>query len=196
MSNDRDPIRKSGDKKSSPMNNNVVWFLLVLGVLTLLTVSMMTGGPDEKVLYSDLLELIKIADDKDGKNYIEVKRGTGDKEHLVRLSNPTDIKVGTYEVTGKVTRENAGDEASRTSVLFQSNLKPMDNRLAELLEEKKLPFDNSEGPAAWRSYVPMLVLTGFCVLFIFYMMRRLGAPARPWHLDAAAAKCMPRKIWA
>ena len=98
MSNDRDPLRKSGEKKISPMNNNVVWFLLVLGVLTLLTVSMMTGGPDEKVLCSDLLELIKIADDKDGKNYIEVHRGTGDKEHVVRLSNPTDIKVGTYEI--------------------------------------------------------------------------------------------------
>ena len=28
MSNDRDPLRKSGDKKTSPMNNNVVWFLL------------------------------------------------------------------------------------------------------------------------------------------------------------------------
>ena len=188
MSNDRDPIRKSGDKKTSPMNNNVVWFLLVLGVLTLLTVTMMTGGPDEKVLYSDLLELIKIADDKDGKNYIQVQRGTGDKEHVVRLSNPTDIKVGTYEVTGKITRETPGDEASRASVVFQSNLKPMDNRLAQLLEEKKRSFDNSEGPAAWRSYVPMLVLTGFCVLFIFYMMRRLGGAGSPMAFGRSRGK--------
>jgi hypothetical protein len=52
MTNDRDPLRKSSDKKTSPMNNNVVWFLLVLGVLTPLTVTMMTGGPDEKVLTS------------------------------------------------------------------------------------------------------------------------------------------------
>jgi hypothetical protein len=74
----------------------------------------------------------------------------------VRLSNPTDIKLGTYEVTGKI-REAPGDGPAPAWCFKQ--LKPMDNRLAELLEEKR-SFDNSEA-AAWRSYVPMLVLTGF-----------------------------------
>ena len=189
MKNERDPLRKSNDKKSSSINNNVVWFLLVLGVLTLLTVSLMTGGPDEKILYSDLLELIKVVDNKDGKNYVEVHRGTGDKEHVDRISNPTDIKIGSYEVTGKITRETVGDAASRNvGVVFQSNLKPMDDRLAHLLEEKKLGFDNSEGPAAWRSYVPMLVLTGLCVVFIFYMMRRLGGAGSPMAFGRSRGK--------
>jgi cell division protease FtsH len=188
MKNDREPLRKTSDKKSSPINNNVVWFLLVLGVLTLLTVSMMTGGPDEKLQYSDLLDLIKIADSKDGHNYVEVRRGTGEKEHVVRFSEPTDIKIGSYEVTGRVTRELPGDAESKTPVVFQSNLKPMDNRLSQLLEEKSIPFDNSEGPAAWRSYVPMLVLTGLCVLFIFYMMRRLGGAGSPMAFGRSRGK--------
>ena len=41
-----------------------------------------------KIAYSDLLELIKNSDNKDGKNYIEVKRKEGDKEVTDRLSNP------------------------------------------------------------------------------------------------------------
>jgi cell division protease FtsH len=188
MKNDRDPLRKVGEKKPSPINNNVVWFLLVLGVLTLLAVSMMTGGPDEKIQYSDLLELIKVSDAKDGNNYIDVHRERGDKEQVLRFSNPTDIKIGSYEVTGKITRETPGDSSSRGVVVFQSNLKPMDNRLAQLLEEKKRDFDNSEGPAAWRSYVPMLVLTGFCVFFIFYMMRRLGGAGSPMAFGRSRGK--------
>jgi cell division protease FtsH len=188
MANERDPLRKVGDKKASPINNNIVWFLLVLGVLTLLAVSMMTGGPDEKIQYSDLLELVKASDNADGKNYIEVRREKGDKQQVLRFSHPTDIKLDSYTVTGKVTREVVGDAENRGQVVFQSNLKPMDNRLSELLEEKKIPFDNSEGPAAWRSYVPMLVLTGLCVFFIFYMMRRLGGAGSPMAFGRSRGK--------
>src|SRR5690242_10914973 len=188
MKNDREPLRKSNDKKASPINNNVVWFLLVLGVLTLLAVSMMTGGPDEKLQYSDLLELVKVTGDQGGKNYIDVHRGSGEKAQTVRFSDPTDIKLGSYEVTGKVIREVVGEPASRAAVSFQSNLKPMDDRLAQLLEEKHISFDNAEGPAAWRSYVPMLVLTGLCVAFIFYMMRRLGGAGSPMAFGRSRGK--------
>lgn len=188
MKNDREPLRKSNDKKASPINNNVVWFLLVLGVLTLLAVSMMTGGPDEKLQYSDLLELVKVTGDQAGKNYIDVHRGSGDKVQTVRFSDPTDIKLGSYEVTGKVIREVVGEPASRAAISFQSNLKPMDDRLAQLLEEKHISFDNAEGPAAWRSYVPMLVLTGLCVAFIFYMMRRLGGAGSPMAFGRSRGK--------
>jgi len=188
MKNDREPLRKSNDKKASPINNNVVWFLLVLGVLTLLAVSMMTGGPDEKLQYSDLLELVKVTGDQGGKNYIDVRRGSGDKVQTVRFSDPSDIKVGSYEVTGKVIREVVGEPASRAAISFQSNLKPMDDRLAQLLEEKHISFDNAEGPAAWRSYVPMLVLTGLCVAFIFYMMRRLGGAGSPMAFGRSRGK--------
>jgi len=188
MKNDREPPRKANDKKTSPINNNVVWFLLALGVLTLLLVGLMTGGPDEKIAYSELLELIKVTDALDGKNYIDVQRGTGERARTERFSQPSEIKIGSYEVTGKVWRETLGEKDTKGQYLFQTNLKPMDARLAELLEEKKIPFDNSEGPAAWKSYVPMLVLTGFCVLFIFYMMRRLGGAGSPMAFGRSRGK--------
>ena len=65
----------------------------------------------------------------------------------------------------------------------------MDNRLAELLEEKDIRFDNSDGPSAWTSYVPMLVVTGAVrVLFIFFMMRRLGGAGSPMAFGRSRGK--------
>ena len=43
----------------------------------------------------------------------------------------------------------------------------MDNRLSELLEDKGLSdWDNSERPSTWTSYIPMFLVTGFCVAAI------------------------------
>src|SRR5580704_15772433 len=104
-----DPLRKASDKKSSPLNNNIVWLLLCLGVLTLLAVSVMSSTADERIVYSDLLELVKNSDNKEGQNYIEVHSETGDKEKTVRFSDPADIKINNYEVSGTVTRQEVPD---------------------------------------------------------------------------------------
>ncbi|HEX3726163.1 MAG TPA: ATP-dependent zinc metalloprotease FtsH, partial [Pirellulales bacterium] len=131
------------------------------------------------------LDLVKNNDRASG--YVEVKKLSGDKQRVIRYSNPTDIKIGTYEVTGKITREIPG-EKSAEEVAFSSNLKPMDNRLARILEEKGIRFDNSEGPSAWKSYVPMLVVTGFVVAIVFYMMRRLGGAGSPMAFGRSRGK--------
>ena len=52
MANERDPLRKIGDKKTSPINNNIVWFLLVLGVLTLLAVSVWLTRTGRNALFA------------------------------------------------------------------------------------------------------------------------------------------------
>ena len=74
------------------------------------------------------------------------------------FANPTELKIGSYEVTGKIERTMPGEKAP-TTVAFTSNIRPMNERLAELLEEKGIPFDNSDGPSTWRAYIPMLALT-------------------------------------
>ncbi len=186
MKNEKDPFRKSTEKKPSPINNNVVWSLLILGVLTLFLVSLMTGGADEKIRYSDLLALVK---NENGEGYVEVNKGTGEKASTIHYSNPTEIKIGSYEVTGKITREVVGDNPSSSVVAFQTNLRPMDDGLTRLLEEKDVSdWDNSDGPSAWKSYLPALVLTGLCVLFIFYMMRRLGGAGSPMAFGRSRGK--------
>ena len=103
MKNDRDSFRRASDKKSTSFNNNIVWFLLILGVLTFSAVSLLTSGNEEKLQYSDLLELAKVADGKSGNAWIDVQKGTPEKIQKVRYSDPSDIKIGSYEVTGRIT---------------------------------------------------------------------------------------------
>ncbi len=191
MSNDKDPprkdpLRKSPDKKSASLNNNVIWFLLILCVVTFSAVSLLTAGSDEKLQYYDLLKLVKVAHEEPGKNSIEVTQGTGDKKQVVTYSDPRDVKIGTHEVTGKITKQVAGGEP--TEETFASNVQPLDNRLSELLEKQGIRFDNSDRPSAWTSYIPMLVVTALFVLFIFYMMRRLGGAGSPMAFGRSRGK--------
>ena len=187
MSLEKDPLRKGPDKKSASLNNNVVWFLLILGVVTFSAVSLLTSGSDEQLLYSDFLRLVKVSDAGEGKDYIEVKKGTGEKEVVVRYSHPIDIKIGSYEVRGKLTKQVVGEEPQPDKD-FSANLNPMDTHLAELLEEKHLAFDNRGQPQTWTSYIPMIVVTALFVLFIFYMMRRLGGAGSPMAFGRSRGK--------
>ena len=169
------------------MNNNVIWILLSLCLLSALVVSLLNTTGEERIQYSDLLELIKNSDRADEQKYVEVRKAAGDKSKVVRYSNPAEIKVGTYEVTGKVTRQEPPAEAVH-DVPFQSNLNLRDNRLSQLLEEKNIHFDNSEGPSAWKSYLPMFFVTGIVVAFVFYMMRRLGGAGSPMAFGRSRGK--------
>jgi cell division protease FtsH len=184
MKNDREPTRRSADKKPSPINNNILWVIIALGLLTSFVVILLTGGTTESLQYSDLLRLVK---NEDNKGYIEVERTSGDQKEVIRFSNPQQLRIGSYEVTGKIDRQKPGEEKP-TTVSFTSNIKPMDNRLAEVLEKQKLPFDNSEGPSTWKAYLPMLLLTALCVVFFFYLMRRLGGAGSPMAFGRSRGK--------
>jgi cell division protease FtsH len=182
MKNDRDPLRKPSEKKVSPINNNILWVMIGLGLLTSFVVMLMTSNTGENIQYSDLLNLVK----SDNLS-VEIERGSGDKKQLEVFSNPADLKVGNHDVTGKIERLRPGEKEPQV-VSFSSNLLPMNDRLAELLEEKGIPFDNAEGPSTWRTYLPMLLLTGLCVLFLFYLMRRLGGAGSPMAFGRSRGK--------
>ncbi|MEX0676703.1 MAG: ATP-dependent zinc metalloprotease FtsH [Pirellulales bacterium] len=182
----KDPLRKPADKKPSPINNNILWVIIALGLLTSFAVMLMSTGGGENIQYSDLLRLVK-NQDQDGTRRIEVERKSGDKKQKIVFANPTELKIGSYEVTGKIERTLPGEKAP-TSVAFISNIRPMNERLPELLEEKGIPFDNSEGPSTWRAYIPMLALTAICVLFLFYLMRRLGGAGSPMAFGRSRGK--------
>jgi cell division protease FtsH len=188
MNSDKDPLRRSSDKKSPALNNNIVWFVLILCVVTFSAVSLLTSGSAEKLRYSDLLDLIKVADGKSGKDYIEVTKGTGDKQQIIRYSHLTEINLGTDEVTGKITKEVVGEQP-QTGLEFSVNLRPTDNNhLAELLEKQGIRFDNSDRPSPWAGYVPMIIVTILFLAFILYMMRRLGGAGSPMAFGRSRGK--------
>src|SRR5262249_53038672 len=186
MKPERDPLRRASDKKSSPINNNLLWVMIGLALLTSLAVMLMTAGSGENIQYSDLLRLIK---NENGTGYIDVPRGSGDKEHTVRFSKPSEIKISSYEVSGKVEKLALGaSDKTPQIVSFTSNIRPTNVRLEELLEAKGIAFDNSEGPSTFKAYLPMLALTAFCVLFLFYLMRRLGGAGSPMAFGRSRGK--------
>jgi cell division protease FtsH len=191
MENKKDPVRKPADKKLSPMNNNVVWSLLALGVLTLFVVSLLNPMPGVEIPYSDLLRLIKLTDSSGKSREPIVVREP--KEKAVRYSDLSDLRIGSWEVTGKVNRVelDAHDQPvgkPEVGIAFRTNKSPNDTRLAGVLEENGLQFDNAEGPSAWRSYAPMLVLTALCVGILFFMMRRLGGAGSPMAFGRSRGK--------
>lgn len=197
------------EKKSSPLTNNIVWYLLALAVVVLLVVSLLTAGAEETIEYSDLLRLVKQASSepnasaadsaakaltaagrpKTEKDYIEVTKGN----KITKYSNLEDLKVGSWKISGNVTREIIAPADGRNAgkpqkVSFHTNLKPGDTRVSELLEEKGFRFDNEPGPSPVSSYVPMLVLTGLFVLVFFFMMRRLGGAGSPMAFGRSRGK--------
>ena len=149
MKNDREPLRKPAERKPSPVNNNIVFILIILCVVTLVGVIFMSNRPDEKLSYSDLVQVIKLSDAPAGQNAVEVTREKGDTQYKVKFSRPTDIKIGSYEISGKITRDNPLEKPAVAEVNFQTNTKPGNERIAQLLEEKHIEFDNSDGPSAW-----------------------------------------------
>ncbi len=102
MENKKDPPRKPADKKLSPMNNNVIWSLLGIGVLTLFIVSLLTPTPGVEISYSDLLKLIKLTEPTGISREPIVVHEPKDK--TVRYYDLSDIRIGSWEVTGKVNR--------------------------------------------------------------------------------------------
>ncbi len=182
MENRKDPVRKPTEKKTSPMSNNVIWYLLVLGVLILIVLAWVNNGVEVVIPYSDLLALIKQkAPDEPARGALIVhENGTE-----VRYSHLQDPRLGNWKVTGKVTREIDGKSEV---VPFRTNLTPGDERLADQLVEHGWQFDNESGPSVWGSYVGMLVLTGLCLLVIVMMMRRLGGAGSPMAFGRSRGK--------
>ncbi len=67
---------KPPEKKSSPQSGNLVWYMLGLGVLLLLMVTMLNNGGGLKLGFHDLLQLVEVsgkdeATGKAGRGYID-----------------------------------------------------------------------------------------------------------------------------
>jgi cell division protease FtsH len=161
------------------MNNNVVWYLLIFGVLTLFVVTLLTSNSTVAIDYSDLTELVK-------KGSVDVTSGTGDSQRVVRFSDLSDVTVGSYEITGKVTKEIEPDHSDATrrkgperGIQFSTETKPTNEAFPKLLEEHGVRFSYAEAPSLWRQYAVLLVITVVLILVLVLMMRRLGGAGSP-----------------
>ncbi len=191
--------RKPGEKRPPPFNFNLVWYLLGLGIVSLLLVVYMQNGQTYHVGYSDFGKLVQ-------QRTVDVK-DTDNK--LVRYSNVSDVQVGSQEIYAKANRvelEPVGDEkvlkpveshsifggsSGQGQVAIRVNKNATDNSdsLQTLLHDSGVPFDYSEAPSSLRTYWLPSILIGACVVAIFLLLiKRLGGAGSPMAFGRSRGK--------
>jgi cell division protease FtsH len=198
------PKQKSPEKKAAPQNNNLLWYLLGLGVLLLLLVTVWGATEKRTIQWSDLEKLIVASNPdapKDKLKYVTVVDETTKPPTKWMLSEPKDIRVGTNEVTGSVKALQVagaddlkanplGDSSAkpqRTNFRVASNL-PAATRIIEVLAENNIEFSNEEMPSQLISYIPILVLTAMFVMLMIVMLRRMGGAGSPMAFGRSRGK--------
>src|SRR5262245_51871296 len=126
MENKADPSRKSPERKNSPLSNNLVWYALAAGVVVLLLVGWLNQHTANELIYSDLVALIDASGPgPDARGYIDVQEGAEGKKRTVRYTNLSEIKIGSFEVTGKVVRivvDQETESANRDAAAARAQL--------------------------------------------------------------------------
>ena len=189
--------KKSPEKKSSQPSNNVVWYLLGIGVILLFAVSLWPKPTDASLQFSDLIKLLE--DGKAGKSaQVEVVEGPEGRQQTFRYSGIRDVTIALYDVSGKIDRKLVPDpkaevkaETEAEEVRFYSNKNPSDyseELLIQLLNANGVQWQYAAGPSQWRNYVPILVLTTLFILVFFFMMRRLGGAGSPMAFGRSRGK--------
>lgn len=202
---------KSSDKKSPPASGNIVWYMLGLGVLLLLMVTIFRTGSEQEIRWSEFEELVKASNPEvpREKRFIDVVDRSSTKERKVRLSDLKSIVIDEREVRAKVTRSRptsggliareslsgvkstSGDQAAsgKEEVLLRVSRNPEETRLVELLDDNKIEgWDYAKQPSPLFDWLPLLVMTTLLVLLFFFMIRRMGGAGSPMAFGRSRGK--------
>jgi len=188
--------RKPAEKKPQQQGNNLVLYLLGMGVLMLLVVSIWKNGGDLELKWSELIDLVEASNENIAKpdRSIEITRGEDNKKTIIRLSDLDNVVVGTHRVTGTVTRQivkspsKEADTKEQADVEFYANRPPEEQQLLPLLKENRVANSADEGPSAWASYLPLILITALFALLIIIMMRRMGGAGSPMAFGRSRGK--------
>ncbi|HVT29331.1 MAG TPA: ATP-dependent zinc metalloprotease FtsH [Lacipirellulaceae bacterium] len=182
------------DKKSAPQGGNLVWYMLGLGVLLLLMVTLFNNNSGLTIRFSDLLKLVD-ATGKGGAGYVDVP-DPNSTQHL-RLSDLSEIVVGSATVTAKVTRQHLKLDHNKEFVPTGEAEKDVELRVDRSSDDKQLPDLLNERALDWRyagqpnplyNYVPLLLMTGLLVMLFVFMIRRMGGAGSPMAFGRSRGK--------
>jgi cell division protease FtsH len=195
------PKPKTPDKKPAPQANNLLWYLLGLGVLLLLLVTVWGAQDKLTIPWSDLERLVvasnpKAPEGSDGQVVKFTNRALNPPvEYWV--SDMEDVRIGEREVTGTVKeRHRSAVEGKETDTFtaprpvgFRVARDPNETHLAEILSQNNIPnWSYVEAPSQLLAYLPILVLTGMFVLLMIVMLRRMGGAGSPMAFGRSRGK--------
>ncbi len=192
------PKPKSPEKKTVPQGNNLLWYLLGLGVLLLLLVTV--WGPTDQltIQWSELEDLIVASNPKATDHAIVGRDNTVKPPIEYTISEPRDIRVGTTEVSGTVEYKDrkvggglldSAFSAPRRIKFRAAALPASVNRLLTLLKKNDIKgFGVEEPPSQFLAYLPVLVLTGMFVMLMIVMLRRMGGAGSPMAFGRSRGK--------
>ncbi len=193
---------KQADKKAPQQGGNLVWYMLGVGVLLLLMVTMLSSGTEHTVYWSDLLRLVE-ARGKGVNGSVDIEDRSSNPPQRWRISKLDKVVVGNSEVTAEVTRhklkpakpgERGGEARFETTgeaekeVAIRVDREPEEERLPRLLEESGVEFRYAGRPSALLSYVPILLMTALLVMLFVFMIRRMGGAGSPMAFGRSRGK--------
>jgi cell division protease FtsH len=195
---------KTPERRGPPLGNNVIWYLLGIGVTILLVVGWLHQESAYEIQYSQLVALIKASGPASSEHGIVIHESNKPGSVGVRYRDPSEINIAPYEITGKVIREAPGETTAESEagasgssaahgqqVSFRTDKDPNEflvQDFTKLCEENKIPVSFVPGPSPLKGYLPMLVLTGLLILVFFFMLRRLGGAGSPMAFGRSRGK--------
>ena len=204
MSDNNGNSRRTSDPKTPSNGQNLVLYLVLVGIGTLAATMLFVNAGSHELSYSDFLRLVEVSRrDEVGKpvnDSPEIIAKTTAKEGRVkytRYRNLRELRNGQQTVSGLVDVLELGESAiseadaaaatatareERKGVQFRVN-KPLsgeaEQQLLNKLEEYRLPYSNEPGPSIWKSYMPLLIIFALSILLFLFMMRRLSGAGSP-----------------
>ncbi len=206
MEDSKEKPKDSPEKKPAPQASNLVWYVLGLMVLLLLVGTVWSGKTHQKLKWSELEKLIAVSNPESetpDKNYIIVEDTTTKPSKWYQINGPTDIKIGTHEVVGQLTRVEVrpgvlGDEGSKAvgvelsgqseKVAFLVNRDHNEESLDDLLKAAGIPFEIAGQPSPLLGYLMPLMLFGMLLLLMIVMLRRMGGAGSPMAFGRSRGK--------
>ena len=194
-SNDR-----PAEKKPTPQTGggNLVWYMLGLGVLLLLMVTLFNSGNELRPGWSDLIKLVEASGkDASGKigeamsisRTLRTRRRPASEFPICPISRsaprkckPRSLGNGISPLrpaapTAKPNTSRSGDKEK--GVEIRVDRLPEEKQLTDLLLKEGLDMRVAGPPNPLLNYIPLLLMTGLLVMLFVFMVRRMGGAGSP-----------------
>ena len=207
------PHQKPSEKKLPQQSGNFVWYLLGLGVLLLLMVTIITSRNETRIRMSDFVRFVKASNPVTHKDknerYIDVEDRSSAPPETVRLSDLSQVVIGDAEVQAKVIRSRpsvpgvesrnelgttgSASDSRQEGVGLRVNLNNDQDEVRKLLQENNVDFENGAPPSPLMNWIPVLLMTGLLVMLFVFMMRRMGGAGSPMAFGRSRGKLIAQE---